>query len=145
MYKKWICRIVSGNQSKVTTDNSKKEQTKETTSNVTPISNLFDKTSSYEVHRDKIKDILVSAGFTFVSFEGPNSANYIFEEFRYNYSPIFQQPYYIKSLSFDKIKSYATYEKLYKLMGCEQSTDGRQCTKFEKNKSCCWWFTVSIN
>lgn len=135
----------NGKQPNVKSTNSTNETKEEITKNITPASNVFDKNSSYETHRNHIKDLLVSAGFKFVSFEGDNSARYIFEEFTVSYSPKLAPPYYIKNLHFDRIKSRATYIKLYKLMGCESSSDGRKCTKFASERSGSDnWFDVGI-
>lgn len=135
----------NGRQSNANSTNSKSETKEDAVENITPASNVFDKNSSYETHRNHIKDLLVSAGFKFVSFEGDNSARYIFEEFRVSYSPKFTPPYYVRNLHFDNIKSRATYIKLYKLMGCESSSDGRKCTKFATERSGSDnWFDVGI-
>ena len=135
----------NGKQSNANSNTPKSEPNKEVTENITPASNVFDKSKGYETHRNHIKDLLVSAGFNFVSFEGDNSARYIFDEFRVSYSPKFAPPYYIRNLHFDNIKSRAVYLKLYKLMGCENSSDGRKCTKFASERSSSDnWFDVGV-
>lgn len=135
----------NGRQSNTHLTNSKSEQKEDVTENVTPATNLFDKNKGYETHRNYIKDLLISAGFNFVSFEGDNSARYIFEEFKVSYSPKLAPPYYIRNLHFDNIKSRAFYLKLYKLMGCESTSDGRKCTKFATERSGSDnWFDVGI-
>lgn len=125
-------------------DNTESNVDADKVNNEASLSDLFDRTSSYQNQRNKIKEILISAGFKFVSFEGDNSAKYIFKEFTFTYSPKFSAPYYIRSLSFRDIKSYDVYEKLYQLVGCEQASDGRKCTKFQ-DILYGWWFDVSID
>jgi len=83
----------NGKQSHVNSTNIKSDSKVEVTENITPASNLFDKSKNYETHRNHIKDILVSAGFNFVSFEGDNTATYLFDEFRVRYRPKFTPPH----------------------------------------------------
>jgi len=105
----------------------------------------FDKSKSYEVYRDVMKDFLVNNGFHLISFEGDNAARYLFEEFKVSYSPKFSPPYYIRNFSFRNIKSRAIYEKLYSMFGCKNgASQGRKCTKYSEDNYSFDWFDVSI-
>jgi len=106
----------------------------------------FDKSKSYEVYRDVMKDFLVNNGFHLVNFEGDNVGRYIFDEFKVSYSPKLSPPYYIRNISFRNIKSREIYDKLYNMFGCKNAdSQGRKCTKYSENKYAFDWFDVSID
>ena len=118
-------------QSNSSAENTNKEIKIELASNVTPIPNLSNTNADFQVDAERIKNLFVNSGFSFIS-SNVNDNTIKFEEFYLSYTKSGMSPRYISRLEFSNIKSKDVYLKLYKLMDCEKISD-RECSPLQSS------------